>query len=112
MSMFSNMKQAIQMHSEMRRLQGEVEKISASYTNGGITVTVRGDFTVQSIKIEPDTWAEVQSGKTDRFETMFLNVINGALKNVRKTTQEHMAKMFQAGAGGGPLSGLASLLGR
>ena len=105
MGIFDQMKQAMQMRSEMKRIQSEVEKISATYANGGISVTVRGDFTIQSIKIEPDTWAEVQKGKTDRFETMLLNVVNGAIKNAKKTTQEHMAKMMQA-AGGGGVGGL------
>ena len=105
MGIFDQMKQAMQMRSEMKRIQSEVEKISATYANGGISVTVRGDFTVQAIKIEPDTWAEVQKGKTDRFETMLLNVVNGAIKNAKKTTQEHMAKMMQA-AGGGGVGGL------
>ena len=101
MGIFDQMKQAMQMRSEMKRIQAEVEKISATYANGGISVTVRGDFTVQAIKIEPDTWAEVQKGKTDRFETMLLNVVNGAIKNAKKTTQEHMSKMMQAAGAGG-----------
>ncbi len=101
MGIFDQMKQAMQMRSEMKRIQAEVEKISATYANGGISVTVRGDFTVQAIKIEPDTWAEVQKGKTERFETMLLNVINGGIKNAKKTTQEHMAKMMQAAGAGG-----------
>ena len=111
MGIFDQMKQAMQMRSEMKRIQSEVEKITANYANGGISVTVRGDFTVQSIKIEPDTWAEVQKGKTDRFETMLLNVVNGAIKTAKKTTQEHMAQMMQA-AGGGAAGGLGSLFGK
>ena len=110
MGIFDQMKQAMQMRSEMKRIQSEGEKITANYANGGISVTVRGDFTVQSIKIEPDTWAEVQKGKTDRFETMLLNVINGAIKTAKKTTQEHMAQMMQAAGGGG--AGLGSLFGK
>ena len=112
MGIFDQMKQAMQMRSEMKRIQSEVEKITANYTNGGISVTVRGDFTVQSIKIEPDTWAEVQKGKTDRFETMLLNVVNGAIKTVKKTTQEHMAQMMQAAGGGGAAAGLGGLFGK
>ena len=106
MGIFDQMKQAMQMRSEMKRIQSEVEKISATYANGGITVTVRGDFTVQSIKIAPDTWAEVQKGKTDRFETMLLNVVNGAIKSAKKSTQEHMAQMMQAAGVGGGAGGL------
>ena len=71
------------------------------YANGGISVTARGDSTISSIKIAPDTWKEVASGKTERFETMLFNVVNGALKNAKKATQEHMASMMQAGGMGG-----------
>ena len=68
-------------------------------------MTARGDFTISKISISPETWAEASSGKHDRFETMLFNVVNGALKNVKKTTQEHMAKMMQSG-------GMGSLFGK
>lgn len=105
MGIFDQMKQAMQMRSEAKRIQAEIEKISVEYSNGGISVTARGDFTISSIKIAPETWAEAASGKTERFETMLFNVVNGALKNVKKTTQEQMAKMMQAGGLGGILGG-------
>ena len=101
MGFFDNIKQVMQMRSESKKLQAEVEKIVVPYSNGGITVTARGDSTITSIKIAPDTWKEVASGKTERFETMLFNVVNGALKNVKKATQEHMAKLMQAGGMGG-----------
>ncbi len=101
MGIFDQMKQAMQMRSEAKRLQAEIEKIQVEYANGGISVTARGDFTISSIKIAPETWKEVAGGKTERFETMLFNVVNGALKNVKKTTQEQMAKMMQAGGMGG-----------
>ena len=100
MGIFDQVKQAMQMRNEGKRIQAEIEKISAEYSNGGITVVAGGDFTIKSIKIAPETWAEVSGGKTDRFETMLFNVVNGALKNVKRVTQEHMAKMMQGGAMG------------
>ena len=105
MGIFDQMKQAMQMRSEAKRIQQEIEKISADYANGGITVTAKGDFTIAKIAITPETWAEVAAGKHERFETMLLNVVNGALKSVKKTTQEHMAKMMQQGGGMGGLFG-------
>lgn len=105
MGIFDQMKQAMQMRSEAKRIQAEIEKISVDYSNGGITVTARGDFTISSIKIAPETWAEVASGKTERFETMLFNVVNGALKSVKKTTQEQMATLMQQGGLGGLLGG-------
>ena len=97
MGIFDQVKQAMQMRSQAKRLQAEIEKIQCEYANGGITVTARGDFTISSIKIAPETWNEVASGKTERFETMLFNVVNGALKSVKKTTQEQMAKLMQDG---------------
>jgi DNA-binding YbaB/EbfC family protein len=91
----------MQMRSEAKRIQQEIEKISVDYSNGGITVTARGDFTISKISISPETWAEAASGKHERFETMLFNVVNGALKNVKKTTQEHMAQLMQSGGMGG-----------
>ena len=97
MGFFDNIKQVMQMRSESKKLQAEVEKIVVPYSNGGITVTARGDMSITSIKIAPETWAEVVKGKTERFETMLFNVVNGALKSVKKTTQEQMAKLMQDG---------------
>ena len=97
MGLFDNIKQAMQMRSESKKLQAEIEKISVPYSNGGITVTARGDMSITSIKIAPETWAEVVSGKKERFETMLFNVINGALKSAKKATQEQMANMVKSG---------------
>ena len=101
MGLFDGIKQAMQMRSEAKKFQAEIEKITVEYANGGITATARGDMTITSIKIAPETWAEVVSGKTERFETMLFNVVNGALKRVREATQQEMAKMMQAGGAGG-----------
>ena len=105
MGIFDQMKQAMQMRSEAKRIQQEIEKISVDYSNGGITVTAKGDFTIAKISISPETWAEAASGKHERFETMLFNVVNGALKNVKKTTQERMAQLMQSG-------GMGSLFGK
>jgi len=101
MGIFDQVKQAMQMRSEAKRIQSEIEKITFEYANGGISATARGDFTISSIKIAPETWAEASKGKTERFETMLFNVVNGALKGVKKATQEQMANMMQAGGMGG-----------
>ena len=104
-NMFDQVKQAMQMRKEAKRIQAEIEKITCEYSNGGITCVARGDFTIVSIKIAPEALKEVIDGKPERFDTMLLNVTNGALKLVRKQTQEHMAKLMQS-AGGGGLAGM------
>ncbi len=101
MGMFDNIKQAMQMRSEAKRLQSEIEKISAEYSNGGITCIAKGDMSITSLSFSPEAYDEVKAGKPARFETMLLNVINGALKKAKETTQAEMAKLMQANGMGG-----------
>ena len=101
MGIFDQVREAMKMRSEAKRIAAEIKKISAEYTNGGITVVARGDMTVERITIAPEAYDEVKAGKPARFETMLFNVVNGALKRVRETTQQEMAKLMQANGGGG-----------
>ena len=48
MGMFDQVKQAMQMRSEAKRIQAEIQKIKAEYSNGGITVIAKGDMTIAS----------------------------------------------------------------
>ena len=90
-----------QMRSEAKRIQNEIQKIKAEYSNGGITVIAKGDMTIDKIAITPEAYDEVKAGKPQRFETMLFNVVNGALKKAKDATQAEMQKMMQAcGAGG------------
>ncbi len=99
MGMFDQIKGAMQMRSEAKRIEAEVKKISAEYTNGGITVVAKGDMTIEKISILPEAYEEVIKGKPARFETMLFNVVNGALKKAREATQEMMIKQMQAAGG-------------
>lgn len=101
MGMFDQIKDVMKMRSEAKRIQSELQKISETYSNGGITVTAKGDMTIVSVSLSPEACEEVKAGKPARFETMLLNVVNGALKKVRDTTQQEMQKMMQASGAGG-----------
>ena len=101
MGMFDQIKEAMQMRSEAKRIQNEIQKIKAEYSNGGITVVAKGDMSIVSISFAPDACDEVKAGKPGRFETMLLNVVNGALKKVKDTTQTEMSKYLQANGMGG-----------
>ena len=105
MGILDQVKEAMKMRSESKRIQKEIEAIAVEDANGGITVGARGDMSITSIKISPETWKEVSAGKTERFETMLFNVVNGALKSAKKATQEHMTKMMQQNGGMGGLFG-------
>ena len=105
MGMFDQIKEAMQMRSEAKRIQNEIQKIKAEYANGGITVVAKGDMTIDKIAVAPEAYDEVKSGRPQRFETMLLNVVNGALKRAKEATQAEMAKMMQASGGMGGLFG-------
>ena len=105
MGMFDNIKQAMQMRAEAKRIQNEMQKITVDYSNGGITCTAKGDMTISSITFAPEAYDEVKAGKPARFETMMFNVVNGALKRAREATQQMMMKQMQAGGGLGGLFG-------
>ena len=99
MGMFDQIKQAMQMRSEAKRIEAEIKKITAEYSNGGITVVARGDMTIDKIAVTPEAYDEVKAGKPARFETMLFNVVNGALKKAREATQQAMMKQMQAAGG-------------
>ena len=105
MGIFDQMKQAMQMRSEAKRIEAEIKKITAEYSNGGITVIAKGDMSIEKISITPEAYDEVKAGKPARFETMLFNVVNGALKKARETTQQMMMKQMQAAGGMGGLFG-------
>ena len=99
MGMFDQIKEAMQMRAESKRIEAEVKKISAEYSNGGITVVAKGDMTIERIAIAPEAYEEDVKGKPQRFETMLFNTVNGALKRAREATQQMVMKQMQ-GAGG------------
>lgn len=105
MGMFDQVKEAMKMRSEAKRIEAEIKKITAEYSNGGITVIAKGDMSIDKIAISPEAYEEVKAGKPARFETMLFNVVNGALKRARETTQQEMAKLMQQGGGLGGLFG-------
>ena len=105
MGMFDQVREAMKMRSEAKRIESEIKKITAEYSNGGITVIAKGDMSIEKIAITPEAYEEVKAGKPARFETMLFNVVNGALKKARETTQQEMAKLMQANGGLGGLFG-------
>ena len=105
MGMFDQVREAMKMRSEAKRIEDEVKKVTAEYANGGITVIARGDMTIEKIAISPEAYDEVKAGKPARFETMLFNVVNGALKKARETVQQEMAKLMQQNGGMGALFG-------
>jgi len=105
MGVLDQVKDAMRMRSEAKKIEAEIKKISVEYANGGITVIAKGDMSIEKIAISPEAYDEVKAGKPDRFETMLFNVVNVALKRAREATQQQMAKMMQQSGGMGGLFG-------
>ena len=103
MDQMKQAKQLMQMRKEAKKLQAEVEKITCEYANGGISCVARGDMTVVSVKVSEESLKEVVAGHPERFEIMLTNVINGALKTVKKETQDKMATLMKGSDLGGML---------
>lgn len=101
MGMINQVKQAMQMRKEAKKIQSEVEKISFTYQNGGIVCTVKGDLQISSIKVTEEAINEIinsgKASKVERFETMLKTVINGALSGVKAQTQEMMQTLMKDG---------------
>ncbi len=101
MGVISQVKQAMQMRKDAKRIQAEVEKISFTYQNAGITCVVKGDLKVASIKVSEEAINELinatKATKVERFETMLKTVINGALAGVKTETQNMMQAMMKEG---------------
>lgn len=95
MGFIDQIKQANQMRKEAKRIQSEIDKIVYTHRNGGIAVTMKGDFSVSQIKIEEEALTEVRAGKTERFETMLKTVINAACANVRQQNQQIVQQMMK-----------------
>lgn len=99
MGMFDNIKEAMAARGQAKKMEAMIAKITAEYTNGGITAVAKGDMTIEKITVAPEAYDEVKAGKPARFETMLNNVVNGALKRAREAVQAAMMREMQ-GAGG------------
>lgn len=104
--LFEQARQVMQMRKEAKRIQSEIEKIVVTYSNCGIEATMKGDFTLSNFKLSPEVIEELKAGKTERFTIAIQNVINGAIKQAKDATQQHMQKMMAAEGGAGALGGL------
>ena len=99
MGMFDNIKEAMAARGQAKKMEAMIAKITATYENGGITVVAKGDMTIDKIAVAPAAYDEVKAGKPARFETMLLNVVNGALKRARESVQGAMMREMQANGG-------------
>ncbi len=92
MNMQQMMMKAQRMQQEIEKKQAELNATEFTATAGGgmVTVTVLGDKTVQSVKIDP---ACVDPDDVEMLEDLILAGVNAALKEASDTVEREMSKI-------------------
>lgn len=84
------MRQANQMQTRMKKAQEELATREFEGTSGGgaVKITMTGDYKVKSVDIQPD----VMSDK-DMLQDLIVTALNEAVRVVKTTSEEEMAKI-------------------
>ena len=92
MNMQQMMMKAQKMQQEIQKKQQELEatEFTASAGGGMVTVTVLGNKTVQSIKIDP---ACVDPDDVEMLEDLILAGVNAAIKEASDTVEREMGRI-------------------
>ena len=92
MNMQQMMMKAQKMQQEIQKKQQELYEREFTATAGGgmVTVTVKGDKTVQSIKLDP---ACVDPDDVEMLEDLIVAGVNAALKEAGDTVERVMGKI-------------------
>ena len=63
---FQQAKQAMELRSQMKKIQKQLESQTTDYENAGVKVTARGDMTIAAIKISPEVVDITRLDKLER----------------------------------------------
>lgn len=90
MKMFDMMKQ----YNQVRKMQKELGKkeVEISSNDKNVTVVVRGDMTVKSIRIVPQA---MDQAHPERLERVLVSTINSAIDSAKKAAAGDMAKLTE-----------------
>ncbi len=102
-NVFQMAKQAMEMRSQMKKIQKDLEAQVTEYENAGVKVVVCGDMTLRSISIAPDS---IDPARLERLERTVVENINKALKRAKDQAAQHMAKMTKGLGLDGLMNGL------
>ena len=92
MDMNEIMQQAQMMQLELMRAQEEVHNktFTASAGGGMVTVTAKGDSTIESIQIDPEA---VDPDDVEMLQDMITAAVNSALRSVAEASEQQMASL-------------------
>ena len=106
MNVMKMMKQAASMQKNMQKMQEEMAARTFEFSSGGgmVTAVVKGDMTLQSLKIDPKA---VDPNDVEMLQDLVVTAINGAFEASRTTINEEMNKITVGmGLGGMGIPGL------
>ena len=91
-NMMKLMKQAQDMQKNMQKLQEDLAQRVYEFSAGGgaVTVTVKGDMAVDSIKIDPKV---LDPDDVEMLQDMIQTAVNGALQAARDNAAKEMGKI-------------------
>ena len=90
MNLQAIMKQAQAMQKDITKAKKEIDEMKFTVTQSFVTVTLRGDRTVEKVEIDSDT--ELGKDDIEMLQDMIVIAINDAMKQVDKVTEEKMGR--------------------
>ena len=100
-NMFQMAKQALEMRSQMKKIQKQLEAQTAEYENAGVKVVVSGDMQVVSVSMTDEAFVD-----RVRLERTFKENVNKALRLAKDQSAKAMAELTK------DMGGLGALLGK
>lgn len=92
MNIQAMMKQAQKLQKEMMNAKEEIDNKSYTVTNSFVTATVKGNKTIENIKIAKEN---LDKEDIEMLEDIITVVINNAMKEIDKETEQKMGKYTQ-----------------
>lgn len=89
MNIQAMMKQAQALQKNMMKEKEEIDNTEFTGTSSFVTVTLKGDKTVKSVKIDSE---ELSKDDIEMLEDMVVVAINNAMKEIDKVTEQKMGK--------------------
>lgn len=94
-NMFQMAKQALEMRSQVKKLQKQLEAQTAEYENAGVKVVVSGDMQVVSVSMTDEAFTD-----RVRLERTFKENTNKALRIVKDQSAKMMSDLSKEMGGG------------
>ena len=88
------MKQAQAMQKDITKAKKEIDEMKFTVTQSFVTVTLRGDRTVEKVEIDSD--AELGKDDIEMLQDMIVVAINQAMKEIDKVTEQKLGKYSNA----------------